>query len=206
MRSYHLLYEIWQASCVAFGALGGTIGNTVYDITKITPAHDPFEDRLRLNLQTQQGPVVTLWLTQRIANGTVAALAKWLDQEVKQQAMAHGGGGGATATHLQQFEQGAAVARHHAQPAVPAQAAKDQGLIERVDLNRRGERYQITWVPRQGDACRLSLDETQLRQLLEIFRRLYVKAQWSLQGWPAWLAQAPEATPVAAAVKSGALH
>lgn len=172
----------------------------VLTVTKITPTHDAFEDRLRLALQTKEGPVLVLWLTQRMATRTVLALSRWLDQEVKPQAM----GGRERVALVQQFEQSAAVARHAPQPPVAAKEAQDQGLIDRIDLGRRGERFVMSFIPRQGDPARLTLDQMQLRQLLEIFRRIYVKAEWSVAHWPAWLAQ--PAAPSPAAPTSSALH
>jgi hypothetical protein len=173
------------------------VAETFYDAVKLTPVHDAVEDRLRLNLMTQQGPVLAMWLTQRLGNQVVLALARWLDQEVK--AMAEPAG----RVQVQRFEQSAAVARHHPQPAVPAREARDSGLVQRVDLTRSGERYRITWVANSGDAARMNVDDLQLRQLLEIFRRVWSRAGWSVQGWPAWLARAPESPAVA---KPGPLH
>lgn len=173
------------------------MSDAVYDTIKLTPAYDAVEDRLRLHLLTQQGAVLALWLTQRMGNEVVLALARWLDQEVR--AMAEP----ASRVQVQQFEQSAAVARHHPQPAVPAREAQDAGLVIRADLSRRGERYRITWVAQHGASARMALDDTQLRQLLEIFRRVWTRAGWGMQSWPAWLAR-PTAEPVPE--KAGPLH
>lgn len=173
----------------------------VLTVIKITPTHDPFEDRLRLALQTREGPVLSQWLTQRMATRTVLALSRWLDQEVKPQAL----GGRERVAQVQQFEQSAAVARHAPQPPVVTREAQDQGLVDRIDLGRRGDRFVLSFLPRQGQPAQLTLDEMQLRQLLEIFRRVYVKAEWNLAAWPAWLAKAPAAPPPAAGTP-GVLH
>lgn len=173
------------------------MAETFYDTVKLTPAHDAVEDRLRLNLLTHQGPVLAMWLTQRLGNQVVLALARWLDQEVK--AMAEP----ASRVQVQQFEQSAAVARHAPQPAVPSREARDCGLVQRVDLTRGGDRCRITWVAKGGEAARMSVDDLQLRQLLEIFRRVWTRAGWSVAGWPGWLARPPEAAP---AEKPGPLH
>lgn len=173
------------------------MSDTVHDTIKLTPAYDAVEDRLRLHLLTQQGAVLALWLTHRIGNDVVLALARWLDQEVR--AMAEPAG----RVQVQQFEQSAAVARHQPQPAVPAREARDAGLVVRVDLARRGERFRVTWVAQSGESARMSLDDTQLRQLLEIFRRVWARAGWGVQSWPAWLVR-PPAEP--APEKVGPLH
>lgn len=172
----------------------------MFVVHKITPAHDAVQDRIRLALQAQDGAVRVLWLTHRLATRTVLALARWLDQEVKPQVL----GGAERAVQVQRFEQGAAVSRHAPQPPVVAQAAADGGLVERVDLGRQGTRFVITFVPLQGDAAQLNLDDVQLRQVLDILRRVFAKAEWSVAGWPSWLANAPATG--APPASSSALH
>jgi hypothetical protein len=159
---------------------GGTIA-AMLEIAKLTPVYDPVQDRLRLNVQTRQGPVVVMWLTQRLSTLIVQNLARQLDEGVKAEKLTP------NRTPVHRFEQGAAVARHKAQPAVRTEQATDSGLVHRIDITRQPGRFVLTWVADGETSARMAVDDMQLRQLLEIFRRVYVKAEWSVLGWPAWL-------------------
>lgn len=176
----------------------GTIG-TVFDIIKLTPTYHATEDRLRLNLQTQQGPVLAMWLTQRLATLIVVGLARQLDDEVKVEAA------GRSRAPLHAFEQSTAVALHKPQQAVAAAQARDSGLVDKLDVARRGGRYTLTWSSHGGAQARMSVDPLQLRQLLEIFRRVFTKAGWNTAQWPAWLRE-PAAAPAAETSKPSAYH
>ena len=173
---------------------------SMFDIIKLTPVYDAVEDRLRLNIQTRQGPVLSMWLTQRLGTLVVLNLARQLDEEVKAEAA------GLARAPLHQFEQSAAVSRHKPDTAVKAAQAADNGLVQRVDVGRRGAGYVLTWAAVGGAEARMSIDGVQLRQFLEIFRRVYAKAQWDMQSWPVWLRQPAAATQAAVAGKPQALH
>ena len=164
----------------------GAPGQARHDITRLTPTYDRAQDRLRVAIETKAGAVLVLWLTQRVSNQIVMALARWLEADVKQLAE------GRNAAPLHGFEQSAAVAQHRAQTAVAAQKARDCGLVHQVDMSRKGERYSLALHTTAGDTAQLRSGATEMRQLLDIFRRMYQAGEWSTAGWPRWAAQEPE--------------
>jgi hypothetical protein len=162
-------------------------------VSKLTPLYNRTEDRLRVAIETKAGDVLAMWLTLRVANQLVMALARWLEGDVKQMAQ------GRNAAPLHSFEQSAAVAQHSAQTAVPQQKARDCGVVTQIELQRNAERYTVQLITGKGDVAVLRTGATEVRQLVDIFRRMFATAEWSTAAWPSWAAQAPDTAADAAA-------
>ena len=160
-------------------------------LTRLTTDFIEDEDRIRIAAETTDGQTVVLWFTQRLLLRLVPQLVKWLEPDAPGADAAH-----QRAQHLAQhgFAQDAARARLGAEPPVAAKAARLQTRVDAVDVSLSSTRLQLVFRgPDLPQGARLTMEPQPLRQWLAILHDRWVRAQWPLQVWPAWMAgaQAP---------------
>jgi len=168
---------------------GATATSPILTIDKMTVTYDPQEDRLRLAVKDSSERHAALWLTQRLANRLVGAIADWLST-LSEPASAAKPSSSATrhwdkATQLA-WQQSSAQAEY--QPSVPVQADPDApvGLIDSIDISGQRHLLKLLFKTPQPRAV-LYLSPQQAHQWLGILRTRFEQAEWSLQGWPLWV-------------------
>jgi hypothetical protein len=154
----------------------------MFMIRKITQHYDPEQDRIGLTAQNDEGCVLLLWLTQRLANRLVGKLASWLDEDVKTMPS------GRPMFSPHAWEQSSAEAQLKPDRPVDPAAARSEALLTAVDLARGPKGYTLTFKWGSAGAARLRLNPTELRQTLIILHRLFDTATWSKLAWPEWFA------------------
>lgn len=160
---------------------------------KFTTAYDGVQDRFRISGEVEGGGVLSLWLTARLVQRLVLALAKLISPETA----AH-----SRETSVQAWQQSKAKAVHSAQsnPGTrdPAPAAHRSGnhtmhLIHSVELKATAKQVVLIFrIANDTEVVRLPLSALELRQWLSILHRKCVACGWSTQGWPVWLAQSEQ--------------
>lgn len=157
-------------------------------LDRLTTSYSDSEDRLRVAGQhAESDGTVALWLTRRLANRLVEVLTQWLDEAVREgQAVFDSGLHHAWAQE---------AATRQMEPAEPVAVAHDSppGLVVSVDLSRDDEHYCVifrTLGDRQDDPPFVRFAATELRQWLGIVYSLYRAADWPLESWPEWIANA----------------
>jgi hypothetical protein len=154
----------------------------MFIIRKITQRYHIEQDRICMSVQNEDGQVLLLWLTQRLANRLAGALVAWLDNDLKAVAI------GQFVSNLHALEQAVAQAQSTScQPVDPA-VARSEALLSIVDLARdQHDGYTLTfkWA---AESARLTLSVTELRQWLGILHRLFDTAEWPKHVWPEWFA------------------
>lgn len=154
-------------------------------LQKITTTYEEEEDRLRLAGEDAAGEAVVLWLTQRLANRLVPALAAWLDEE-------NAAGDEWSRQTCHSWAQTAARAQLSGSDAVRAGGHTPQRLVAAIDLNRGPERYGLAFKGQDEATATLNLTATELRQWLAILHQAFLKAGWPRPGWPEWLEPVPD--------------
>jgi hypothetical protein len=154
----------------------------MFVIHKITQRYDPEQDRIGLTAQNDEGRVLLLWLTQRLANRLVGKLASWLDEDVKTVTS------GQSMFSLHAWEQSSAEAQLKPGRPVDPAAAQSEALVTTVDLARGPSGYTLTFKWGSAGAARVRLNPTELRQTLIILHRLFDTAGWPKHAWPEWFA------------------
>lgn len=157
----------------------GPAAPTAVALQRLTTEYVEVEDRLRIAGETTDGQTVVLWMTQRLMLRLVPALLKWLQPEDMQQ---H------AQLARQEFAQDEARSRLAPQPAVSASAPIAHSRVDTVDVTLAPTWVQLTF---HGDALHapasLVMQAVPLRQWLGIVHQQFVRAQWPLHVWPAWM-------------------
>lgn len=174
-----------------------------HTVQKVTLAYDEQEDRLRLAMQDANGQLLTLWLTQRLANRLARVLVDRLDSRLLAVASIEGRQADAHAT-IQGWEQAVAMAQFEHSAPVRSDVSALQGLIHSIDISERGDTTVLVFRWPADDTATLALEASHLRQWLAILYQDYGRAQWpTAEVWPAWMVD--PATAVAQP-SSGILH
>lgn len=149
-------------------------------LEKVTLDYSEPEDRLKMSAQVAQGgePMV-FWLTQRFCRRLAQALCKHCERDGVEQSL--------LGQELQQAcRQREAEWEHKASEPVMAVAASEATLLETVDLSFAPEQVRLQ-IPLAEGAAVLPLSIKELRQWLSILYRMFKRAEWPMDCWPAWL-------------------
>lgn len=156
------------------------------DLQRITTQYIDTQDRLRLTGELSGSGTVVLWLTQRLVNRLLVHLVAALDQKV-----AHQPNLKLPSYHIeavQGFAQQAARAQLLVQAPVPADKALTSWLVLSVDIANAPKEVSLTFRADADQAAKLTLQPTALRQWLGIVHDQYLRAQWTTDQWPQWMA------------------
>ncbi|WP_404301585.1 hypothetical protein [Alicycliphilus denitrificans] len=175
-------------------------------LQRITTAYDPEQDRMRLAGERADGSTLTLWLTQRLLARLLPALWQWLERHDATGTLvqsAHLPSHRSDA--LQGFAQQAARAQLPPQPPVTPHERSPQWLVHGIQLSASASGVELRFSGAPGaDATApvgLTLAAQPLRQWLSILQQQYHEAEWPMQDWPRWLAEAAgPAVPAARAM------
>jgi len=159
---------------------------------RFTTEYIDHEDRCRMSASLPEEAVAVMWLTRRLLDRLVSHLAGWLEQETAQAPM----------PEVQQtFAQQAAVASHQEQsqtvqqtPVLAQQAqVVHEWLVTAVDVTplEQGISLRLRGADPQAVVV-LGMPPVMLRQWLGIVHGQYVRAQWPLDCWPAWMNEAAQ--------------
>jgi hypothetical protein len=170
---------------------------SIATIRRVTVSYDAQEDRLQLAVEDNVGHVITLWLTQRLANRLVAVLLARLAEATADHSDA------STRATMQAWEQSAAYAQHSPQSPVQSRGPVTRSLITSVDISHADGHFRLVIRWAEDQTVALPLDSTALRQWLGIVYGRYREADWPCEGiWPSWIAAQDQTAPAGAAALS----
>lgn len=161
-------------------------------LEKLTLDYAAAEDRILLRAQDQSGTVVAFWLTLRMSRALLKALLAYLENVTPTPATSD-------RELMQAFRQTSALMKLEPGAAVQTTDAAPL-LVTTLDLQRKPKGVLLQLPLPDGDMAELALDSVQLRQYLHILRTMFVRAEWPLDDWPAWMNDA--AAEVAGAERS----
>jgi hypothetical protein len=159
-----------------------------------TTVYDVAEDRIRLTGVSATGEVLSLWFTQRLLNSLIPRLCAALEAGVAAQpgAAAMPDHKPAPANRLEQefVQRRAQMVMRPAAPVSPPPEL-DAVLVAVMQLNIGPRAIAVRFRDAQdAPLAEVVLRVTQMRQWLAILHRLYVRAKWPPDPWPAWFARA----------------
>lgn len=149
------------------------------------------EDRIRLAGETGDAAPVVVWLTLRLLQRVLPVLLKWLERQ---------DGASPGADVVRGFAQQAARAELPLQAPVRAAADSAAWLANSVDISHGTQGLRLTLRGAEGQSVSLDLAAKPLRQWLGIVHELYLKGEWPLGAWPAWLCESAQAAAPQAAL------
>lgn len=167
-------------------------------IARIGTAYDAAEDRIGLAVADADGPGAgRLWLTRRLAERMVPRLAAGLQDDMAPGAAQSRPEAAAAAAPRARASDTLATqvyaqleARLARKPAEPVRLAENspQWRVDTVEITRfaNGVR-RLTFKGEGFEPCELLLSAVELRQWLESLHRAFVRGQWRIDVWPAWL-------------------
>lgn len=154
------------------------------ELKRVTTEYVDAEDRLRLSGETGDGGVLVLWMTQRMVNRLIGALAQWLEKQSGDVLPVEIAQGVAMKTAMSSLP-----------PSPPVKPKQNETvasyLVQTVDLNFSPARCVLKFktAATGPEQARLAFDAKHLRWWLGILRNLYGRAGWPTQSWPDWLAE-----------------
>lgn len=158
-------------------------------LEKLTLSYVNREDRIRLDGENKQQEVVTLWLTQRLANRLVPVISDWLRKQVPT---------GAHADKVQQYQQEAVAEERKKEPiaAVEVDESAVEWLIHAVDIGQSEHSLSLRFRGyEEGQQATLRLANDDMRQWFEILYRMYRVAGWQSDDWPVWMSHLSAEVP-----------
>ena len=150
-------------------------------IKTITTEYVLDEDRIRLSVADPDDHKRTLWLTRRLSERIIPACLNRLPLDA---------GSPEEVPAAQVYAQ--LEARLYKKPAPTVQPDKDQPefLITQVKMNRNDSgTYTLSFDDAQGESAVLVLSAQEMRQWLEVLKLAFVKGEWRMDIWPAWLTE-----------------
>ncbi|HEY1044113.1 MAG TPA: hypothetical protein VGE60_09635 [Telluria sp.] len=138
---------------------------------------------MRLSGACEDGALVQLWLTRRLADRLLPLLLNWLGQQA---------GEGAHAEVMQEFAQQAAREALAPLPSVRAQDDSSM-LVQAVDVTTGDNALGLAFKaggPSDEAGYRIGFEAQALRQWLGILHDQYRKAEWPVDAWPSWITSA----------------
>ena len=150
-------------------------------IKTITTEYVLDEDRIRLSVADPDFNKRTLWLTRRLSERIIPACLNKLPLDV---------GSPEEVPSAQVYAQ--LEARLYKKPAQMVQPDKDQPefLITQVQMNRSENGiYTLSFNDAKGESAALVLSAQEMRQWLEVLKLAFVKGEWRMDIWPAWLTE-----------------
>lgn len=140
------------------------------------------EDRIILMAEFEDGEACNLWLTQRLLNRLVASLCVLLEQHL---------GSVPLVEVRQEFAQQEARVSLKRQESVRFNAGAKCVLVRSIDLKSRRSDVSLHFMSVDNNLVAIMhLEFQQLRQWLNIAYDQYLRAEWSIAVWPAWIIEA----------------
>ena len=141
----------------------------MFDIQKISQRYNQREDRIEVAIQNEEGKIIHLWLTQRLAKRVINILTKWL-HELKDELE-----DGITKVDIQKIKK---------DYSVDFSAFEEEGLLLSIDISQKFKNYLIIFRWDISGAAAFKVKANQLKSYFEALIQLYQVAQWELKGFP----------------------
>lgn len=135
----------------------------MFNIQKISQRYNQRQDRIEVAIENEEGKVIRLWLTQRLANRIIANLAKWLLELQDQKKIED--------TTMDSET-------HKKNKTVDFSAFEEEGLLRKVDIIQNQKKYLLTFNWGLTGVASFKIGAKQLNQYIEGLRQLYQAAQW----------------------------
>ncbi len=153
----------------------------MFNIQKISQRYNQREDRIEVAIQNDAGKVISLWLTQRLANRMIAVLVKWLPEMQEQQEIVN-------EIHPQNDTDKQAEAQAEEKPkrdaSVDFSCAGETGLLLTIDMSHQQKDYLLTFKWGVTGVATIKMGIEQLNSYIEGLIQLYRAAQWDLKVFP----------------------
>lgn len=157
------------------------------DLERMTTEYVADEDRISISARIKGDGTIRLWLTRRIADRMVPALAKVVQPRHEDPAYAEVVG---------EMAQQRAEQNHEPQEPVKPTHPDQEWLVCKIDLRMAKAGAVLIFAGSESEHARLTMTFELLRQWLAILRRVYQAGEWPLAVWPNAL-QEGAARPVA---------
>lgn len=152
-----------------------------FTVETFTARYDPIEDRMCLNAVDATGAKQAIYLTRRLMDQIIPAVAKHLEEKTQK---------GVPAKVVQSMSQERVrQVRKAERPLEPVQADLEtpRWLCTTIQMKKQPTGLALTLIGGKSCAAQVPLADPHLRTVLDILRASYVKARWDLCVFPDWL-------------------
>lgn len=163
-------------------------------IQRMSVRYDGLEDRIALDIASEQGRVARLWLTRHGTDTMVRTTAA----QVESYATAQLAKARVAPSDADQIRQSALAARQltarltqRNATAVELTPGSTEHLVTGFAMPAHKHGIQLDFRCRPEVNARVVLQSAELFQWLGALQRQYQRAGWALDVWPAWLSQRP---------------
>lgn len=161
-------------------------------LQRLTTEYVNFEDRIRLSGEAENAELVVIWLSQRLLRSLLPVLLQWLERQTGEIPRAEA---------LQSFAQQVALAKLTPQKPIRPDADSTAWLAIAVDIAQSEQAVNLTFRGNDQQSASFVLTVQSLRQWLGIVHETYIKAEWAVDVWPAWMRESRlDSAPQAVAV------
>lgn len=157
---------------------------------RVTVRYDQREDRLLLTCSCENGAILGLWLTQRLATLLIKVLLAKLEQNAPLDSVATQSRPSIERERaLRHWEQSTAHEKQLASAPEPVAlpAGTSAALVDQVIASIERGRARLDFRVDGGEPVSLAMSVLATRQWLAIMRAEYRRGDWNIPGlWPAW--------------------
>jgi hypothetical protein len=154
-------------------------------VQSFTVRYDPIEDRICLNSVDASGAKQAIFMTRRLMDQIIPLVVKLVEEKTPM---------GVPADLVHSMTQERARQMRKAEPPEhPVQAGIDalRWLCSSIEVSRRPKGLAVILAGGAASKAQLTLSDSNLRTVLDIFRNNYAKAGWDLRVFPNWLGPEP---------------
>jgi hypothetical protein len=156
------------------------------ELKKVTLRFDPAEDRICMMAEPRDNKPILFWLTMRICRQLVPLLCGHLERTTPKKPVI---------SHEIQLSCMQREAEWKFQSSKPVEMAGDSSMVtpSRIDYTFDGEVTALSFPVEGAQNVDLKLSLLELRQFLALLHRLFQRAGWPMDVWPAWFTVASPA-------------
>ena len=169
-------------------------GAGLLPIQRMSVKYDGLEDRIAMDVASEQGRVARLWITRHgtdtMVRATSALVESYAAAQLAKARVAPGDADQIRQSALAAQQLTARLTKRNA-PAVELTPGSTEHLVIGFAVPPRKHGIQLVFVCRPEIKARVVLQPAELFQWLGTVQRQYQRAGWALDVWPAWLSQRP---------------
>jgi hypothetical protein len=166
----------------------GRKGRALFRIQTFTGRYDPVEDRFRFDAVNAQGGKQAFFLTRRLVDRLIPALASHLEGKTPEGMPAD------LAQGMSQSRARQARQTGEAKPAVAVDAETPTWLCRTIHVQKAPNGLNLIFTDDARINAVMPMVEANLRAVLDILLDLYAKANWPTEPFPEWVKPSAMAT------------
>lgn len=156
-------------------------------LSRISTRYQYSEDRICLNGEAEDGELINIWLTRRLADRLVKNLTRWLEPQDMP-------GYSYTTPKVAAAQLRAIADRQEVKSEAVSKESEHEPprqdwLVESIEMaySRFGATFTFKGGRGEEQSARFNVSTQNLQQWLDILYEQYIQADWPIDVWPQWV-------------------